>query len=146
MPTTTPFPPSWFLTSGALYFDESASASVAATLLGQVVLSFRVPDRRVAIVLDVGIDAGQLTGWWNGQFYLELNGVRDPAFTLIRGMISRFVDPVPCYRIAKPGTLVRVLVDNLSATFSSQYAARVRGFYVDENTALEWDAPNDLRG
>ena len=146
MPTQTPFPPPFFLSSAGIYFDESAVAGVANGVSGAEILSIRVPDRRVAILLDVGVDAGQLSGWWWGTFYLELNGSRDPSFTRIQGMVARFVEPAPCYRVAKPGSFMRVLVDNGAPILVTlQYAARLRGFFVDETALPEWDA-RDLRG
>lgn len=141
------FPPAYFLERPGGWFDRFAAVSVAAGT-STTVVSVRVPDRMVAIVLGIGIDSGQLTGWVWGSWTLRIAGLVDPEFQGVNGMIARALSPTPVYRRADPGTLIELVAQNTNAAQGFQYQGRLIGFFQDADK-LYGSVSNeaaDLRG
>lgn len=143
MPNALPFPPDFYLASSARHFDETGVVSVPLSSSATVV-TVTVPHSMVGILMGVGIDGGRLTNWAWCRWRLMLGGVAHPSFNNVRGMVARFLDPLQVYGVCKPNQRMELVVENLNAGNSFQYAGRLVGFFVDETRIPSLDG-RDLR-
>ncbi|HNQ49491.1 MAG TPA: hypothetical protein PKI22_08770 [Hydrogenophilus thermoluteolus] len=134
MATVLPLPTPEFLSGGGRWFDETGVASVPAGALQFPLVTVPVTPAQVAIVIGVGVDAGQLTNWYWCRFELQVNGSPDPTFNDIRGMVARLLEPVQLYRVARPSTQVVGMVSNINGTVPFQFAFRVFGYTFSADT------------
>lgn len=145
--STLGFPPAYFLDRPGAFFDRFGVAGVPAGSTATVV-SVLVPARMVCVLMELGIDGGQLTNWVWGTWTLWVGGLPDPEFQSVNGMISRILNPIAVYRRIDPGLLIELRVTNTNASQSFQYQGRLVGFFQSEDKLYGQvaDQATDLRG
>lgn len=136
------FPPAFYLRPPGQFLDRSGLVSVAPSTQG-VAVDFQIPESFVGIILAIGFDGGQLTGVLWATWELRVNGLPDPEFVNVQGMIARVLEPAPYYRTVQGGSRVQLVVSNTNTVNSFAYTGRVQAFVTDAQYLY---APDGLDG